>query len=219
MPHEHIFYIPFVFLTGFVAGVLLARMKLDVPKTMREAPSSRKSGLQLLAALVALVIVFAGTHILPIPGGMKAVSIAAGNTELFDQRPSFTASEVQTRIEGFGPEGRMQYQIMTFTSDVIFPATLLAFLIMLRRAITSESIQGVFKRALLVLPVVWFLTDLFENVAIFFAISAYPAKSKFAEILGYVTVVKFSLLFAALGATALAAWGLGKSPNRMRYND
>lgn len=210
MPHEHILYIPFVFLTGFVAGVLFAGRKQGASQTPRSAPSSRRNGLLLSVTFAALVVVFAGTHVVAIPGGMKAVSIAAGNAELFDQHPSFTAPEVQSRIEAFGENGRMQYRIMTFTSDVIFPATMLAFLIMLGRTVSSGRKQSTSKTPLMVLPIVWFIADMIENTAIFLAISAYPARSMLAGTLGYITVLKFSLLFAALGAVAIAALGLRK---------
>jgi hypothetical protein len=162
----------------------------------------------LIVTFLAVVIVFAGTHLVAIPGGMKAVSIAAGNAELFDQHPSFTASEVQSRVEALGPQGRMQYRIMTFTSDVIFPATMLAFLIMLGRTIASGRHQSVFKTALLALPIAWFLTDMIENMAIFLVISAFPARSMLAGTLGYLTVVKFSLFLTAFGAAAMAVLGL-----------
>ncbi|MBP2160481.1 MULTISPECIES: hypothetical protein [Asticcacaulis] len=210
MPHEHILYIPFVLLTGFITGVIFGRRKRDASDTTRPAPSPGKNGLFFILTFVAFVIAFAGTHVVAIPGGMKAVSIAAGNAELFDQHPSFTASEVQSRIEAFGPQGRMQYRIMTFTSDVIFPATMLAFLIMLGRAITSGRHQSVWKTALVALPIAWFLADMIENAAIFLVISAFPARSMMAGALGYITVLKFSLLFASLGATAIAGSGLSR---------
>lgn len=45
MPHEHILYIPFVLLTGFITGVIFGRRKRDASDTTRPAPSPGKNGL------------------------------------------------------------------------------------------------------------------------------------------------------------------------------
>lgn len=195
MTTEHLIFIPAIFLMGVIAGLLV---------TLRRA-----GGLPVLLTLLLAFGMFGITHLTALPIGAGAVHAAIGGAPLFDQSPSFSASEVLERIEGFGAQGRATYQLGTYTGDVLFPLTLLAFFLTFAGFITGRMKSETWWRLVYVLPISWFITDMVENALIHTLIASYPTPSMMlAVVLGPVTLAKFALLAASM-LVLLLALGLG----------
>lgn len=202
---EHFFFVPFVFFLGVLLGSLIARARLG-PATLATGEGGRgpRVGmLGLVGPLVAFLVLFIATHAAS-HGGPGALEQALGGRPIFDQRASFSASEVYARIEAFGSAGRAAYARMTFTVDLVFPLVLLAFLVQLLRYVTERSTVGERARWLaFLLPVAWLLSDFAENAVIHRLLTTYPARhDSLAGALGALTYLKFGLL---VGSLALAA--------------
>ncbi len=200
MTPEHLIFIPSVFFLGLLSGVLL---------TMR-----RSGGLSVLLTLGLALGVFGLTHLTQLPFGAGGVLAEIRGAPLFDQSPSFSASEVFERIELFGNEGRAIYQLETYTGDVLFPLSLLAFFLTLTRFAVGRSIIGKSKVLFFAVPVAWFAADMVENGLIYALIGDYPTSSTtLAALLGPVTVTKFVLLAASvLSPLLIFGFGLLHSP-------
>jgi hypothetical protein len=218
---EHLFFVPFIFLLGVVAGSLMARARL-VPKgasSPEGAPARRVGARGLLVPLVAFVVLFVVTHLVGTHGGAKAVEQTLGGQALFDQQASLSATEVHARIDAFGQAGRAAYARMTFTQDLLFPLVLFVFLVQLLRFIAERGGWEPDRRRLpLVLPVAWLLTDLAENATIYQLLTSYPVRHDFlAGALGPLTYLKFTLLVASVALAALLS--LPRPPGRKSRAD
>lgn len=223
MTPAHIFFIPSIFFLGFVVGGLIAqrfmRSSGHAPTATpiqghaagRTAPD--RSGRTLAAALMIFVSVFVATHMLPLFGGVKALHHAIGGQPIFDQHASFSGAEIYARQEAFGPLGRHLYQRFTYTADVVFPLSLLAFLLLLARYVTARAAMvAPLRRTLRVLPIAWFASDMLENSIVFLLLSQFPERNEpLANVLGYVTATKFGLLLFSLVLPALVSVVLSKN--------
>lgn len=150
-----------------------------------------------LSALV-LAAVFAATHLLPIPGGKKAVTTAIANGRLFDQSPSFDAAEVMVRLESFGEQGRAAYQTMMYTSDLIFPLAILALLLLTSRYLFLIDRQARLPQVSALLAIAFFGSDMIENSIIYYLLDNFPEASSLSSLLGIVTSAKFAFLASAV---------------------
>lgn len=202
MTPEHFIFIPTVFLLGL--GVLLAKPR---------------AGLQVLLSLGMAIGAFAFTHLTSLPFGARAVQMALDGLPLFDQSPSFSAAEVLARLELFSDQGRAQYQVVTYTGDVIFPLSLLAFFLALVRFTARQLQPATWPRLLYALPLVWFAADMAENAMIYSLIAGLPTPSTaLAAALGPVTALKLVLLPPSILAPLLVL-GLGQlSPRLMNLS-
>jgi hypothetical protein len=208
---EHLYFIPIVFFLGIVAGTLLAQRR--PPHTSNEGTGERRavatrrvSGRAVLLPLLAFLLFFVVSHLLPMHGGPHALSDALGGLPIFDQRPSFSAAEVYARIAAFGPEGRAAYQKMTFTTDLVFPLVLLTFLVQLLRFLAERTpnLSPWRVRLAFGVPGLWFAADLAENAIIHHLLGVFPERhDSLAGALGAVTSIKFALLMLSAGT---AAW-------------
>jgi hypothetical protein len=159
----------------------------------------------LATAFAVFVFTLLLTHFLPIPGGVKALHMNLNNQKLFDQKPSFSESEIYQRIESFGEMGRESYKLFTYTSDFIFPLSLLFFLFVLYKFSEERAALGNIARTTMkLIPLFWFAIDLFENILIYFLLTTFPTEHSLAALLGYVTVLKFILLFGSLTFPVIA---------------
>lgn len=203
MTREHLFFVPFIFLLGVVAGSLVARARLGT-LWPSGAPTPRVGIRGLVLPLVALVLLFVLTHMAGAHGGPKEVEQALGGQPIFDQRASTSATDVYARIEAFGQTGRAAYARMTFTQDLLFPLVLFVFLVQLLRFVTERAAFSPRTRRLpLLLPVAWLLSDLTENALIHELLTSYPARHEsLAGALGALTYLKFTLLVATVGLAA-----------------
>lgn len=202
MTSNHVIYIPFVFLLGLFSGAVLSRKS----NSAGEFSAYRVKGSFLAGAFGLLIAVFVATHMLPIQFGLKGLHAAVGHQPLFDQHPSFSAGEVYERLAGFGELGREAYQRFTYTSDLLFPLSLLLFLALFARFVAERARLP---RALLgliyALPFLWFSSDLIENSIIYWLISGFPGRQDgLAGLLGWVTNAKFAFLLAAVAVPALS---------------
>jgi len=204
---EHLLYVPTVFAIGLMAGLSFGlRRRHEEPGIQAERRQIR--GWWVLVALLVVVIIFAATHLVPTPGGVKAVTQLSHGLPVFDQRPSFSGSEVYERLQAFGDVGREAYQRMTYTTDVAFPLSMLAFLTLLGSYISQRrGLARSIRHWLRALPIAWFAVDMAENALIFLLIEAYPNIIASAPLLGPITILKFVLLLASiLMVMAALAW-------------
>lgn len=200
MTSAHLIFIPTVFLLGVLAGLLLT--------------SRRTGGLPVLLTLGLALGTFGITHLTELPIGAGAVAAATGGAPLFDQSPSFQASDVLARIELFGSRGREAYLLETYTGDVLFPLTLLAFLMTLGRFAASQMQPAAWRHLFRIIPLAWFAIDMLENGMIHALLRGYPAPSQLlAALLGPVTTAKFVLLAVSIFGPLLV---LGRTILRQR---
>jgi len=209
MTPEHLLFIPAIFLIGLAAGVMLTPYAIALSKKRqleqqttdrRQAQLNRFSGRTVVYTLLGFVMVFAATHLFSLPYTMASLGEMTGGLPLFDQRTSFSAEEVYSRLTQFGPEARLVYQRFTYTADLVFPLTFLLFLSSLAGFVGERStVSQRFRYLMIVLPAMWFLSDMLENIMTFALIAQFPRPANvIGGLIGYVTVVKFSLLFMAL---------------------
>lgn len=194
MTSAHILYIPIIFFLGFLTGTLTIR------KPNGKSNSSILSGKFVIGAFVIFIIAFIGTHFFPIPKSSRAVSIVLNGREIFDKKPSYSAEEVYTRLSEFPKAGIELYKSFTYTIDVLFPLTLLAFLFLLSRFVAGQStIRKPLKTFASVIPIIWFASDMVENIVIFQLLDRFPERQNFlAGSLGYITITKFTLLLLSV---------------------
>lgn len=152
--------------------------------------------------MAAFVVLFVGSHLASMHGGPRALHDVLGGQPIFDQRPSFSATDVYARVAAFGDVGRAAYSRLTYTGDLLFPLVLLTFLVQLQRFLSARA--GGRYRALLLVPAAWFLADLTENAMIYTLLRDFPTRHEgLAGALGAVTTFKFALLAASV---LTAAW-------------
>lgn len=196
MTSAHILYIPTIFLLGFLTGSLVGQGF----NSSRDASRSGITGRILLGSFLIFAIVFVGTHFFEVPRSSKAVTKALNGLEIFDKKPSYTADNVYSRMAAFPEYGRVLYKQFTYTIDVLFPITLFTFLFLLARFTIDRTNQpGAFKTILIAIPILWLGLDFIENTIIFNLLDTFPVKNLLlAGALGYVTIVKFSLLLLSI---------------------
>ena len=200
MTLEHFIFIPTVFLLGMLSGVLLA--------------TRQAAGLPVLLTLAVALVTFALTHLTNLPFGARYVHMALGGLPLFDQSPSFTAAEVLARLEMISDHGLTVYRVATYTGDVIFPLSLLAFFIALVRFATRQRQSAGWQRLLYAPPLAWFVSDMTENAMIYSLIGGLPTPSAtLAAALGPITALKLALLPASILLPLLV---LGLSHSNLR---
>lgn len=205
MTSAHFFFIPSIFFLGVFVGAALSNYLTQRTAGKQKDTGTSKTTRSLLASTFGVFfIIFIITHMIPFAGGAKALHATLGYQQLFDQHTSSTAVEVYDRLERFGDVGREAYKHFTYSGDVIFPLSLLVFLIVLAYFVRERtSLSKMFRMILIFAPSLWFLSDMTENSVIYFLISQYPEKNIFlAELLGPITNLKFTLL---LGSIALPA--------------
>ncbi len=204
MPMEHLFYIPMVFTLGLSAGFALSLLRRPTTQAGRY---EGVSGWWVAAALLATAVIFALTHVIAPFGGVHSVTSAAHGSAILDQQPAFTSAEIYARLDAFGALGRQAYQQMTYTSDVLFPLSLLVSLVLLGSYLARRSgASPAIRRSLIALPASWFLFDMAENAVIYSLIRAYPQQLHWAPVLGPITALKFGLLLLSIMAIAAVGW-------------
>ncbi len=199
MTSAHILYIPIIFSLGFLAGNLLSS-GTTLSREQAGGQASSISGRGVLGSLLIFMLVFLGTHFFNIPHSSKAVSHALQGKEIFDKKPAFSSAEVYKRIVSFPEEGLQLYKQFTYTIDVLFPVTLFIFLFLLTRFVIKRfSVSTFLQRLLFLIPVLWFVSDMIENVVVFNLLEWFPVRLEFfAGILGYITLTKFTLLLLSI---------------------
>lgn len=200
MSSAHLLYIPIVFSLGLLVGTLLSSSSEIVIKDINVNKNPRGVNAKLLGSFLIFFAVFIGTHFFNLPRSSKAVGIALNGAEIFDKKPSFSSEEVYSRIASFPTEGITLYKQFTYTIDILFPITLLAFLLLLshyvtKRLLMPRQIRGI----VLLVPIAWFASDMIENYIIYYLLNALPAKhEELSGMLGYLTITKFTLLLLSI---------------------
>ena len=196
MTIQHIFYIPTIFLLGFVFGTMTKKVTESQNNQLLYKTQRRK----LLQTFLVFLLVFVITHIFEIPWGSKAVSQLLGGIEIFDKSPVFSSDAVYKRISLFPAEGLMAYKRFTYTIDLIFPISFFVFLFTFSRFVCQRiSIPKYLENVLINLPIFWFVSDLLENAVIFYILSLFPSQNEFlGSSLGFISAIKFGLLMLSI---------------------
>jgi hypothetical protein len=204
---NHIFYIPAIFFLGLFAGIIFSGFTAGDGKVAHPTDENLKiGGRTLFAAFGVFASIFIITHLFNFPGGMKALRTSMNYQPIFDTQSATSAEEVYSRIENFGEAGRQSYMTFTYTADLIFPLSFLLLLALLAK-FTAErtTLSRSQRRALVLLPFLWFSSDVVENAIVFTLLSSYPAKNIFLmTALGPVTTAKFILLLASIALPPVA---------------
>ncbi len=103
---------------------------------------------------------------------------------ILDVQNGYTIESVREDMLGYGPEGRAHYALMAVTLDFVFPAFYGGFLcaiIILSLPVSNHMHRGaralradVWRRRLLLLPVLSVAVDLAENIQIFLMLRQFP---------------------------------------------
>lgn len=165
------------------------------------------SGKALGLSFVLALFVFLATHMFAFFGGFKALALALNGAPIFDKLPSFSSAEVYDRLHGMGEIGRAMYQRFTYTTDLAFPLSLFVFLFCLTRFVAARrSLRETPRKILLLLPFIWFASDMLENVIVFTLIAQFgTTNTPLAGLLGFVTVSKFGLLLITFVAVSIVS--------------
>ena len=200
MTSAHFLYIPIVFSLGLLVGTLLSSHAETSFTNSQKLNSPFIKGRMLLGSFLIFIVVFIGTHFFEVPRSSKAVSIALQGADIFDKTPAFSSEDVYRRIATFPIEGIALYKEFTYTIDILFPLTLFVFLILLSLYVTNRlRISGRFQIILLLIPTIWFVSDIVENYIIYYLLNTLPAKHEtLAGMLGYLTTTKFTLLLLSI---------------------
>lgn len=194
MTFQHIFYIPTIFLLGLIFGILLGNNTNTVSADGKV--SVKKLGLVFLIFLIVFII----THAFTIPAGSKQVSMLLGGLEIFDKKPIFGSDAVYHYMQSFTEIGIQVYKRFTYTIDVVFPLSMLAFLHTFSKfTLQRIKLPKYFFKIAGLLPWIWFGFDMLENATVFYLLSEFPKQHPLiAGSLGWITVIKFVLLFLSL---------------------
>lgn len=208
MTIQHIFYIPTIFLLGLVFGTMINQRKHDIStadSTIDSRLSYKTSGGKLIQTLLIFLLVFIATHMFEIPWGPKTISQLTGGLEIFDKKPAFSGIEVYNRLHLFPPEGLIAYKRFTYTVDILFPLSFFTFLYTFARFVSQRiNFTKSLKTVLIALPFLWLASDLIENTVVFSILSIFPRENGLLSgALGYITVVKFTLLFLSIVTPSL----------------
>ncbi|AEI52067.1 hypothetical protein [Runella slithyformis] len=212
MTTQHVFYIPTVFLLGFVFGIIFSENKLLRSANNSDGSSpDRMSKNKLLYTFLIFILVFIITHLFEIPWGSKQVSSLLNGQEIFDKKPLFSSDEVYTKIGTFSEEGLKVYQRFTYTVDIVFPTSFFVFLLTFAQFVAYRIKKSkLINRIITGLPTLWLITDLLENLIIYIILSNYPTRYDFlGRIIGVVSVIKFTLLFYSI-ITPVIFWIMSK---------
>ena len=194
MTFQHLFYIPTIFLLGLIFGILLGNNTNTVSANGKV--SVKKLGLVFLIFLIVFII----THSFTIPSGSKQVSMLLGGLEIFDKKPIFGSDAVYHYMQSFTEIGIQVYKRFTYTIDVVFPLSMLAFLHTFSKfTLQRIKLPKYFFKIAGLLAWIWFGFDMLENATVFYLLSELPKQHPFiAGSLGWITVIKFVLLFLSL---------------------
>lgn len=203
MTANHIIFIPIIFLIGLILGGLLSSFILsNKQQTVKPtiANSSVVKATPLIISFIFFALVFVATHTLSIPYGVNNIEELSGGEALFDKSPLFSHVEVYHRLETFGANARDAYKVFLFTTDLIFPISFLLLLSLYATYVSKKvHISKKLSRFLSVVPLVWFSLDMVENSIIYAMLEQFPRPTvMIANVLAYITVSKFVMLFVAL---------------------
>ncbi|MGJ1264308.1 hypothetical protein [Sphingobacterium spiritivorum] len=199
MTFQHIFYIPTIFLLGLIFGILLSN------NTSTASAEGKMNGKKLGLVFLIFIIVFIITHSFNVPAGSKQVSMLLGGQEIFDKKPIFGSDAVYHYVQSLPETGIRVYKRFTYTIDIIFPLSMLAFLhTFCRFTLERVKLRKYLSKIVRFLPWTWFGFDMLENATVFYLLSEFPKQYPLvAGSLAWITVTKFVLLFLSLLVPAL----------------
>jgi hypothetical protein len=160
----------------------------------------RTSAAYVILSFALVAVVFVGSHLLDIPGSLAELLRATNGVPILDLSPAFSVEETYARIEAYGEEGRRLYRRFAVTTDILFPAVLLSFLILLARfAVDRMRIPTALRWIVLALPFGYVIPDLVENFTIFWLLSDFPERhGLLARLLPYFTLAKRLSLYGSM---------------------
>ena len=157
-------------------------------------------GRTVLVGLAGATLVFAATHLLPLPGTLRDVMSKNGGHKILDLQPAFSSDGVYGRLSSFGEAGREAYLRMMLSMDILFPVVFTVFLVLMALyAVSMTRPEPIIRLLLLLLPFGYFIPDLAENLSIAWLIHDYPNRNdELAAALGYITALKRICMYAAI---------------------
>ena len=152
-----------------------------------------------MIALLAFFVMFLATHHFEIPYSKVSIEEITGGLPLFDQSPSFSSDEVYERLSEFGHEASEVYKRFTYTTDVVFPLSMLILLTTFAAYVIEKAqLNSRFRYYIMLVPAIWFVSDMIENLMVFTLLAQYPRPANvIGGMVGYVTVLKFALLLTS----------------------
>ena len=143
-------------------------------------------------ALLWAVFVMVVVHVTDFPGSVPDFRHASAGGILLDAVPAFTPDAIYERLAGYGEAGRRNYAFRNVTVDVILPLSLLPFFVLLmRRAATSASVNARARLVLMSVPVLYVVFDFLENAVVLMLLAHYPLRmDRWATLLPALTIVK-----------------------------
>jgi hypothetical protein len=142
---------------------------------------------------LACLVIFFVFSALVLPDQAAKAEVYSGEVGSPDTSLYYTASDLYTKAEAYGPVGRAAYIRARFTFDLIFPLVYTAFLVtaiswLVKR---SDLAWGSWGR-LNLLPVAGMLFDFLENISAATVMSRYPQTTAVLDHLsGAFTLIKW----------------------------
>ena len=155
-----------------------------------------------LAALVGFLLFTA----LVLPGQAQQAEAYSEDVGSPDSSFFYTADQLYSFAEGYGPEGRAAYIRARWTFDVVWPLVYTLFLTTAISWLVKKSgHQDGWLRYLTLLPLLGMLLDLLENTAASIVMARYPRMTPLlAYLAGSLTALKWILIGLSFAALFLA---------------
>ncbi|MDJ0496309.1 MAG: hypothetical protein QNJ89_00670 [Acidimicrobiia bacterium] len=149
--------------------------------------------LTLLSAAGVLTFIMNGTDL---PFSTPTIEDYSGGLRILDMRFSYGPEEASHLFEALGTEGRRAYITLHLVPDILFPITYaLAFALtsawfLIRLLPSDHPLQW-----LSLTPLISGLADMFENLSLVVANSAYPSRiDGLTQVASWLTRIKFGLM-------------------------
>jgi hypothetical protein len=154
---------------------------------------------------LACLVIFLVFGALVLPDQAAKAEVYSGEVGSPDTSLYYTASDLYTKAEAYGPAGRAAYIRARFTFDLIFPLVYTAFLVtaiswLVKRSDLAWDTWG----RLNLLPVAGMAFDFLENGAAAIVMARYPQSTAILDHLaGGFTLVKWNFISASFIALVI----------------
>lgn len=162
--------------------------------------------------MLVCLIIFLLFSVLVLPDQASKAEVYSGEVGSPDTSFFYTAKELYTFAEAYGPEGRAAYIRARYTFDVVWPLVYVSFLAtMISWIIKRASLQGRLWRQLNLMPLFGMLFDSLENITASIVMARYPNTTALIDHLaGIFTMLKWVFVggsfLVLLGGVVLVVW-------------
>jgi len=147
-----------------------------------------------------------------LPDQASKAEVYSGEVGSPDTSFFYSAKELYTFAEAYGPEGRVAYIRARFTFDVIWPLVYMSFLATsISWVIKRVALQGRLWQQLNLMPLFGMLFDFLENISASIVMTRYPNNTALIDHLaGVFTMLKWVFVggsfLVLLGGVVLLVW-------------